>query len=46
MNQESEKAEITLSENVNGLNKKDWEETTSDNECEEEVSSWLLQLVI
>lgn len=39
MNQESEKAEITLNENGSGLDKKDWEETTSDNECEEEVSS-------
>ncbi|KAK6111582.1 V-type ATPase subunit family protein [Brugia pahangi] len=36
MNQESEKAEITLNENGSGLNKKDWEETISDNECEEE----------
>lgn len=38
MNQENEKAEITLNENGSGLNKKSWEETTSDDECEEEVS--------
>uniref|UniRef100_A0A915PWN9 V-type proton ATPase subunit a n=1 Tax=Setaria digitata TaxID=48799 RepID=A0A915PWN9_9BILA len=36
MNQESEKAEITLSENGSGLNKKMWEETASDSEYEGE----------
>ncbi|VDK73077.1 unnamed protein product [Onchocerca ochengi] len=35
-NQENEKAEITLNENGSGLNKRNWEETTSNNEYEEE----------
>lgn len=38
MNQESEKAEITLNINGNGLNDRNWNETVSSNEHEEEVS--------